>query len=424
MGTLDQDKRDFAAGETPHLAAAPPPRQTQRLAALRSYGILDTPVEGAFEDITHIASLVCQVPIAVVNLVDEHRQWFKSEVGLGVRETPLDTSFCAHALLQNKFMEIPDTLLDARFAHNPLVTGGPRLRFYAGALMRSPEGYALGTVCVLDSQPRQLNEEQRHVLRALARQAMSQLELRRALVEAERAHQYRGRLMAIAGHDLKQPLTTMAMMLDTLSAVTPEDRKHIEMAQEAAAQLSDELDELARASRVDEDPDQMVLESVRIDELVNDIVDGWLPAARRKGLQLTARVVETQLRTHPGMLRTILDNLIGNAIKYTASGSVTVACRAQDDGMWLDVSDSGKGIPEARRNELFHAFSQLDPGADGLGLGLSIVKSTADMLGYSLDLVCGEGRGATFSVFMPKKGRFGGSHPDDCSTARAHPPAH
>jgi signal transduction histidine kinase len=400
---MDMDEDNAVAVDTSSLAAKSPPHQAQRLAALRSYDILDTPVEGAFEDITCIASLVCRAPIAAVNLVDENRQWFKSEVGLGVREMPLDASFCAHALLQNEFLEVPDIELDPRFRDNPLVVDGPRLRFYAGALIRTAEGLALGTVCVMDSRPRRLDDEQRRVLRALARQAMTQLELRRTMIVAARAHRYRGRLMAIAGHDLKQPLTTMTMVLDMLPAATPADRRRIEVAKEAAARLREELDGLSRASRLEEETDAIELEPLQVDELIAEVADNWLRAAKDKGLGLQVRVIDAEVRTHAGMLRTMLDSLVGNAIKYTSQGSVTIACREEGGDLWIDVADTGKGIPEGRRDEMFTAFRQLDPDTDGLGLGLSIVKSTADMLGYRLSLECGEGRGATFSVCLPRQ---------------------
>src|SRR5882757_6300605 len=139
------------------IAASQRPNEAERLQALRSYGILDTAVEPAFDDITRIASYVCQTPISVVNLIDEGRQWFKSEIGLGARQTPLDSSICAHAILEHSFLEVPDTTRDPRFACNPLVTGAPHLRFYAGALLRTPDGLPLGTVFVLDTKPRVLN---------------------------------------------------------------------------------------------------------------------------------------------------------------------------------------------------------------------------------------------------------------------------
>ena len=150
-----------------------------RLAALRHYGILDTPREADFDDVVEMASKICGTPISVINLIDHGRQWFKAEIGLGVRETPLDSSICAHAILQPGLFVIPDTTLDPRFVDNPLVTGDPHLRFYAGALLETPEGFPLGTVCVLDYKPRELDETQKAFLRLMANQVMKQLELRR-----------------------------------------------------------------------------------------------------------------------------------------------------------------------------------------------------------------------------------------------------
>jgi len=158
--------------------------EEERLAALRAYAILDTEPERAFDDITALAARLCDAPIAVVNLIDAQRQWFKSEVGLGVRETPLETSFCRHALLERDSMVVPDATQDPRFACNPLVTSHPGLRFYAGVLLKSA-GLPIGTLCVLDDRPRPegLTDLQMQALRVLADQVMTQLELRRALRE-------------------------------------------------------------------------------------------------------------------------------------------------------------------------------------------------------------------------------------------------
>ena len=159
--------------------ACTPPDEAARLAALHAYGILDTPPESSFDALTRIAAHLCQVPIAVINFIDHDRQWFKSEIGLGVRETPLDVSICAHAILQPGLFVVPDTTLDPRFADNPLVTGEPRLRFYAGALLESESGHPLGTLCVLDFKPRTLSPEQGELLQALAGQVMLLLQLYR-----------------------------------------------------------------------------------------------------------------------------------------------------------------------------------------------------------------------------------------------------
>ena len=155
--------------------------EEERLAALYDYDILDMPREEEFEEITRLIARICDVPIATITLVDRDRQWFVSEIGLGVRETPLDISVCAHAILQPGLFVVPDTLADARFANNPVVTGDPHLRFYAGSLLTTTEGQPLGTLCVLDYKARELNEEQKDVLQVLAGQVMKQLELRRLL---------------------------------------------------------------------------------------------------------------------------------------------------------------------------------------------------------------------------------------------------
>lgn len=162
--------------------------EADRVEALKAYGILDTPAEPEFDDIVRLAAETFGAPIAVVNLVARDRQWFKAEVGIGARELPLDVSICAHAILQNDFMVVPDTRDDPRFSANPLVTAEGGLRFYAGALLRSAAGLPIGTVCVLDRAPRPdgITPHQRLVLEVLARQVMTQLELRRALAEQER----------------------------------------------------------------------------------------------------------------------------------------------------------------------------------------------------------------------------------------------
>ncbi len=157
--------------------------ETERSAALHSYDMLDTPREQDFDDLAKVASEFCAAPIAVVNLVDSTRQFFKAEVGLGVRETPLETGFCQHAILSEDILVIPDATKDHRFDCNPLVTGEPGLRAYAGALLKSPEGLPIGTVCVLDYQPREFTHAQVEMLRFLARQAMAQLELRRTVAQ-------------------------------------------------------------------------------------------------------------------------------------------------------------------------------------------------------------------------------------------------
>lgn len=166
------------------MSAQLPPDETQRLAALRGYEVLDTPAEAAFDDLTELAAYICEAPIALISLVDEDRQWFKSRLGLTAEQTPREVSFCAHAILQSDMLIVPDAAGDPRFAANPLVTAEPKIRFYAGAPLLTPEGHALGTLCVIDRVPRQMREDHQRALRVLARHVMAQLELRKRQREA------------------------------------------------------------------------------------------------------------------------------------------------------------------------------------------------------------------------------------------------
>ncbi|MEH6491832.1 sensor histidine kinase [Halopseudomonas sp.] len=162
-------------------------QEQKRLAALAQYQIMDSASEQAFDDITALASQWLEMPIALISLVDDQRQWFKSRVGLEALETSRDLAFCAHAIAQGSFMEVPDACLDPRFSNNPLVTEAPFIRFYAGMPISTPQGYLLGTLCVIDNVPRQLDEVQRDTLQRLTRMVEYQLQLRLALLRgAER----------------------------------------------------------------------------------------------------------------------------------------------------------------------------------------------------------------------------------------------
>lgn len=256
--------------------------EAERSAALHSYGVLDTPRESDFDDIAGIAAEVCGTPIAVVNLVDTHRQFFKAEVGLGVRETPLETSFCGTAILSEDMMIVPDAGLDPRFACNPLVAGEPRLRFYAGALLRSRDGPPIGTLCVLDYAPRELSDYQIRILKILARQAMTQFELRRTMAEQQRAL-----AAAQAAEREKSVLARLVEQSSDFMGMTDPDGRVLFL-NHAARQL------------VGMSPDTMLPDSVIVDYFVDadrrTVLSEAIPAATSEGFwegDLRLRVLTT-----------------------------------------------------------------------------------------------------------------------------------
>ena len=189
------------------------------LEALHALDLLDTASEPEFDVLVKAASQICNVPIALVSLVDEDRQWFKAEVGLpGVTETPRDIAFCAHAVVQHDVFEVPDAAQDPRFADNPLVTGSPGIRFYAGAPLFIADGLQIGTLCLLDTLPRQLTPEERNVLRDLASAVAHSIELRfaRRRSNAQRAHS--AALQATTSDAVADALSAVEVAIDRLFA--------------------------------------------------------------------------------------------------------------------------------------------------------------------------------------------------------------
>jgi GAF domain-containing protein len=160
------------------MTAVAPSKESARVAALNRYAILDSEPEQSFDDLVSLAAHICQTPMAMLSLVDDHRQWFKSKYGVEIKETPKDHSVCAHAIQQGDLFIVPDLTKDERFRDNPLVIGDLHLRFYAGAPLINEDGFALGTLCVVDKQPRELNPEQKEAIAALGRLALRQMELR------------------------------------------------------------------------------------------------------------------------------------------------------------------------------------------------------------------------------------------------------
>ena len=192
-----------------------PPNESERLAALRRYDVLDTAPEPAFDELTRLAAQICGTSTSLITLLDESRQWFKSRMGLDISESSRGESFCSHTILQNEMLLVEDAIRDERFADNPLVTGEHSIRFYAGMPIITPDGFALGTLCVIDQKPRQLSADQSDALKTLTRQVMTQLELRRHLAELARTIEQHQRI--------EEQLRTSESFYQTLVETLPQN---------------------------------------------------------------------------------------------------------------------------------------------------------------------------------------------------------
>lgn len=322
-----------------------------RLGALRSYGILDTPREADFDEVVQVTSAICGTPISVINLIDDGRQWFKAEVGLGVRETPIDSSICAHAILQPDLFIVPDTTLDSRFCDNPLVVGDPRLRFYAGALLETPEGFPLGTVCVLDYKPRELDETQKAFLRLMAHQVMKLLELRRiaatehdARLKAEELVLENKTLMREGDHRLMNSLQLVQSMLAMQSrrASSQETKTQLEMASSRVLAIATVHRQLHLTGSMEE---------VEIDAFLRRLCESLkhTAPAHITAINVTSETAKLRSDVASG-LGLLVAELVTNSFKYAypdgGRGSVAVEFKRAGDGWHLKVSDEGRGLPE------------------------------------------------------------------------------
>ena len=397
--------------------------EAKRLAAVMQCNVLDTEPEQAFDDLTTLASRLTGCPVSLLTILDEHRQWFKSRVGFERPETPRDQAFCGYAILDDDPLIVEDALADPRVSDNPLVTGEPGIRFYAGVPLLLQDGLAAGTLCVIDTEPRTLSVDEMETLMMLARQASSQLELRRhafrlrhTTEEAHRASLAKSTFLANMSHEIRTPLTAILGFSELIDCEQKQDAMTREEVLDAAqsirrnathllALVNDVLDitkiesERIQIERVELETLGVLCESI---ELVR-------VRAERKGIALAferASPLPERIETDSVRLRQILVNLLDNAIKFTQRGTVTMRCGFDEAAgqLVVDIIDTGVGMtPEQlERVRRFDAFEQADASTTrkfgGTGLGLRISASLARLLGGSLRVDSWEGEGSRFTV--------------------------
>lgn len=386
--------------------------EVERLNALLDYEVLDTEDEKVFDELTELASAICGTPISLISLVDKDRQWFKSRVGIDAPETPRNIAFCAHAILQEKVFEIPDALQDDRFFDNPLVTEAPDIRFYAGAPLVTPEGLPVGTLCVIDQEPKKLTEDQERALEILARQVISQLELRIYTRNIERTNEQREKMFGVVAHDLRSPFNGIMGMSKILKnkAETLKPEKIVHAAEgilSSSLKVYQVLDELLQWTKNEMGAINIDVKGVKVVDVMSATTDFLADTASLKSVSLEI-VVDNALSVvaDETLLKTVLRNLVSNAIKYTPEqGKVTLSAEFDQDNMVkLNVQDTGMGIPDTLKQSLFasHVESQEgQAGEEGHGIGLKLCGDFIRKMHGKIWVDDSE-QGARISVLLPK----------------------
>jgi two-component system, sensor histidine kinase and response regulator len=394
-----------------------PSNEDARLNALQRYDILDTGPEEAFDDITLLASQICCTKIAMISLIDRNRQWFKSKVGTTTNETPRDMTFGAYGILKPEVMVVQDALLDDRFAANALASEGPGTRFYAGAPLITPDGHALGMLCVNGPEARTLSPEQNWGLQALSRQAMAQLELRRSLAElasardsALKARRAKSQFLTNLSHEIRTQMNGVigmaGMLLDT--ALDRKQREFVDVIGKSGDLMLTIIRDILDFSKID--TGELTFETLdfELGEVVESTLGLVAGNAESKGLELLGLVhhsVLTALRGDAERLRQVLTNLLNNALKFTKRGKVVLRVSQQSEtalGVVLrfEVKDTGIGISSEAQEHLFEAFSQENSSTTGkyggAGLGLAIARQLVGMMQGEIGVESELERGATF----------------------------
>lgn len=400
-----------------------PENELQRLAALKRYNILDTLPDDAFDDATKLVAYICGVPIAHISFIDENRQWFKSEIGIGVSEVPREISFCQYTILDSKMTEINDTFLNDRFKDDPNVTGGFNIRFYAGVPLTTPDGYNIGTLCAIDREVKVLNENQRNALSIVAKHVITSLELSTKNNQlytqrkiAERAVLARDSFLANMSHEIRTPLNAIIGFTDLLAQTELDDtqRDYIGNVQIAGENLLLIVNDILDLSKMESGNLPIESEPFNLKKTLRHVYSLLKVKAQKEvefDLFLDAELPDMVIGDQ-GRLNQILVNLIGNALKFTNEGEVTVSVKKIEETedsylLKFSIKDTGIGIPKDKLETIFERFTQGEESTTrtfgGTGLGLNIVKQLVELQKGEVHVKSTLNRGSEFFFTLSYK---------------------
>jgi signal transduction histidine kinase len=397
-----------------------PKDEDKRLESLRRLAILDTASEESYDEIVALAAEIAGTPIALVSLVDTDRQWFKARHGLDATETPRSISFCGHAILDPKHLfEVDDPLNDPRFADNPLVTGGPKIRFYAGVPLLTPEEQQpIGTLCVISPEPTELDHFQRRSLTVLAHQVERLLALREMthqLAERnerlEQATLAKSRFLATMSHEIRTPMNGIIGAVDLVQGepLSEAAQGHFETITSCSRSLLHLINNILDLSKVEAGGLELNAVPVDVPSICKEALAVIGGKASEKGLGLVFDIdVEdaSPVLADPARLHQVVLNLVGNAVKFTEQGTVSVRFSGGGaEPVVLTVADTGVGMTAEQQQRIFEPFVQVAVDErhreQGSGLGLAIVQRLVDAMGGRLSVESEPGKGTSFIVSLP-----------------------
>ena len=393
-----------------------PSNEIQRLEALNEYNILDTLPEEEYDGITRIVSEICGAPISLISLVDPERQWFKSHHGLGATETPRELAFCAHAINKpNETLIVPDASKDERFHDNPLSTGAPDVMFYAGVPLNTPEGFSIGTLCVIDTKPNNLTEGQEETLKILANQVISQLELRKknqslqnTNTEVERLNNQLTQFGYRLSHDLKAPLRGIKSVSEWIrdeygDKFDKQGNDWLDLISDKTNYMNSLIDGMLKYSQATNA--NIVYEEINLEELVRTIEES---IKSNSNFVLNLNNCNSIIYYSPIGITNIIQNLISNSINHGDKDicEVDIELIEHEDNYEIVYQDNGPGIGPEYAEKVFELFETLGAKKAGsTGIGLATVSSIIKRLGGNIQLKNRKDNksGVCFIVHLDKK---------------------
>lgn len=391
--------------------------EDDRLAALQSYDIFDTGEEADFDALTSLASAICQIPIALITFIDDKRQWFKSHHGTDITENLRELSFCTHLINSGEdIMVVPDPIHDERFTNNPIVNGPAKIAFYAGVPLVNEDGYALGTLCVLDQETHTLSTQQIEALKTLAKQVVDKIELRRKVSTLEKTNQELlnsnvliQKFASMAAHDIKNPLSTIMLTSQALKIRLEKlqdegCQRLIDMNIASTKNLLGLVDEMLEYSKT---PSLLIAKRQKVDlnSLLRKITDMLVVP---ENIDIILPKESSSIYISIIAFEQIMLNLISNAIRYNNKEQGYVKINFdQDEAFYrFEIEDNGIGIAEQYHEKIFGNNFTLKTtdryNKKGSGIGLSTVKDLLSVLNGNISVRSTPGEGTTFFVMLKK----------------------